>query len=615
MKELATGLALAAVLSACGGAGESGSAGSGGHSTSASGSATTGSAGAGSSSAGATGHATSSATGGSTTGATSGGPCGDSPLTLDGLVVSQPLQLSASTVAPGETLTGAFTLCNPTSADIALKGVDIAARPPGGTDPGGPYGDLSDGPALTVPAGQSRAIEAGRPITSSDALGLWYAYVTLVDQSGGYHGDSTLPDNKVTFTVVPVGGTTGTTGGASTSGSTSGGAGSGSGTGAPSGLHVINGATNGGGHLVDGASNVIQLHGVDRSGTEFSCTFQSGGDPDAGFPGFFDGLNDQAGVDNLLSWHVNAVRVPLNEDCWLGLNGLPVNDTAAHYQAAIEAFVNLLNRNGLIAIVDLHWVAPGNEITDGGQLPMADADHAPAFWASVAATFAGNSSVIFDLFNEPYLTDWTCWAQGGPASANCAKDKQGNAYAVAGMASLLKAVRSAGAQNVVLLGGLAYASDFSSWVSAVETLPTLAAPLNGLSLDNVAASWHAYDFNSAQSGCPSQYNGYNSTCNSGQVTADNSFVTDVLDAGFPVVIGELGISAFSAASEQPFSSGQLTELTGWLESVMTFMDAQGQGYVAWSWNTNTPPSLITDDATAAPTPEFGATYQAHLTQF
>ncbi len=64
------------------------------------------------------------------------------------------------------------------------------------------------------------------------------------------------------------------------------------------------------------------------------------------------------------------------------------------------------------------------------------------------------------------------------------------------MASLLHAVRNAGANNVVILGGLAYSSDFSQWVALVNTIPTLASRLNGLSIANVAASSHSYDFNS-----------------------------------------------------------------------------------------------------------------------
>jgi aryl-phospho-beta-D-glucosidase BglC (GH1 family) len=310
------------------------------------------------------------------------------------------------------------------------------------------------------------------------------------------------------------------------------------------------------------------------------------------------------------SWNINAVRVPMNEDCWLGINGVPSAYSGAAYQSALAAWVSLLTQNGMIVIVDLHWTAPGSTLAQS-QAPMADADHSPTFWSQVAKAFGSNGLVVFDLFNEPFITDWGCWTSGG----SCAQ-MNGTTYTVAGMAALLQAVRGAGANNVVILGGLSYSSDMSQWVSSVNQIPTLAAPLDGISIANVAASWHAYDFNSEQTGCPSQYNGYSAsqTCNSAQVTATNTSATTVLSAGFPIVIGETGISAYSASSAASFSATQITEIEGWLDGLFTWAEMEGQGYLAWSWNTDTPPVLVTD-YTGTPTADFGQTYQAHLAKF
>jgi hypothetical protein len=177
-------------------------------------------------------------------------------------------------------------------------------------------------------------------------------------------------------------------------------------------------------------------------------------------------------------------------------------------------------------------------------------------------------------------------------------------------------VRGAGAQNVVILGGLGYSSDMSQWVTSVNGIPSLPAPLDGIGIENVAASWHAYDFNSEQSGCPSQYNGYSTslTCNTAQVTAMNTSATSVLAAGFPLIIGESGISAYSASTAASFTATQITDLEGWYDNLLTWAEMQGQGYLAWSWNTDTPPVLLTD-YTGTPTQDFGVTYQAHLKQF
>ena len=349
------------------------------------------------------------------------------------------------------------------------------------------------------------------------------------------------------------------------------------------------------GHLVDGSGKIVQLHGADRSGTEDTCDYA----------GVFDTPVDQAAVDAMKSWKINSVRVPLNEDCWLGING--VTTGGATYQTAIKTYVDLLTSNGLIVILDLHWAAPGTQKAQG-QLGMADADHAPTFWTQVATAYRNVPTIIFDLFNEPFITDWDCWLTGGM----CAKDYANAAYNAVGMATLIKTVRATGAENVLILGGLAYSADFAQWVAKVKSIPTLPAPNDGIALTNIAASWHAYSSQSVKTMCPSQYNGYAAglTCVSGSQTAINYGIAGVLAAGFPVVMGEIGIDVY-ASSTGSYSAAQANMLTTWLESTLTYMDAQKQGYLAWDWNTSAPPLLLTSFDGSA-TPYFGSTYKAHL---
>jgi len=377
----------------------------------------------------------------------------------------------------------------------------------------------------------------------------------------------------------------------------------GSDAGVTPGLHVVMGSGGSPGHIVDGSGKTVHLHGADRSGTEYSCLYGS----------FFDGPADQTSIDTMKAWNINALRVPLNADCWLGINGAPAAYSGTNYQNAIQTWVNLITSNGFVAIVDLHWTAPGSYLAKS-QTPMADADHAPTFWSQVAKMFASNGSVIFDLFNEPYIMDWTCWTQGGMCAKWNGSSATGSSYQVAGMASLLQAVRTAGAENVVIMGGLGYSSDMSSWVTSVNSIPTLAAPLNGISIKNVAVSWHAYDFNSEQSQCPSQYNSYMGSCTTGEATATATSVTAVLSAGFPLIIGESGISAYNTSTAMPFSATQLTDLENWYDSLLTWADGQGQSYLAWTWNTDAPPELLADYS-GTPSPYFGVTYKMHLSAF
>src|SRR5262249_54872580 len=147
------------------------------------------------------------------------------------------------------------------------------------------------------------------------------------------------------------------------------------------GLHVS------GNTIRNGLNQVVRLLGVNRSGAEYACI--------QGW-GMFDGPMDAASVQAMLTWKINTVRIPLNEDCWLGINtsGLDPAYLDGNYRQAIIDYVNLVNSMGLIAILDLHWSAP-DTYKALGQANMPDADHSPAFWTWVANTFKDNSSVIF----------------------------------------------------------------------------------------------------------------------------------------------------------------------------------------------------------------------------
>src|SRR5215213_8255617 len=95
-----------------------------------------------------------------------------------------------------------------------------------------------------------------------------------------------------------------------------------------SGLHVV------GNQIRHGAGHPVRLLGVNRSGTEYACI--------QGW-GIFDGPADAASLQPIVAWRANAVRVPLNEDCWLAINGVPTAYSGANYQAAIASYVAALN--------------------------------------------------------------------------------------------------------------------------------------------------------------------------------------------------------------------------------------------------------------------------------
>src|SRR5437899_2934821 len=225
-----------------------------------------------------------------------------------------------------------------------------------------------------------------------------------------------------------------------------------------------------GNHFVDGAGRTVRLLGVNRSGTEYECMANNG---------FFDGPGDAASVAAMASWNIDAVRVPLNEDCWLGINGAPAAYSGTNYRNAIAGYVSRLHAAGMYAIVDLHWNAQGSLPADGrtGQgRQMADLDHSPAFWSSVASFFKNDHGVVFDLFNEPHDISWDCWLNG------CTTSDGTGTWQAAGMQTLLNAVRATGATNVVTLSANGWGGDIPQWLNYRPRDPA----------GQIAAGWHVY---------------------------------------------------------------------------------------------------------------------------
>jgi endoglucanase len=325
-----------------------------------------------------------------------------------------------------------------------------------------------------------------------------------------------------------------------------------------------------GNELVDGpgAGYPVALRGVNRSGLEYAC-IQGWGFFDSPHP---DQIDDPSMIAAMKSWNINVVRVPLNEDCWLGLH-TPAGFGGPAYRQIVASYVDALNAAHLYVILDLHFAGAGGSASPRatGQLPMADAAHAPAFWRSVAATFRSDHELIFDLFNEPYGISWSCWRNGCRIPATLGAP----AYQAAGMQSLVDAVRSTGASQPLLLGGLDWAGDLSGWKRYAPHDP----------LHQLVASEHNY--------------GGLSPCGSACQTA-----VLAVHRRNAVVFGELGETDCA---------------TGYIDRMMGFADRHGISYLGWAWDATAVggwtcaggPSLISSyDGT--PT-KFGAGLRDHLT--
>jgi endoglucanase len=282
------------------------------------------------------------------------------------------------------------------------------------------------------------------------------------------------------------------------------------------GLHVVDN------RLVDREGRTVRLLGVNRSGGEYACV---------GGHGFFAGPTGRRAIDAMRAWRINAVRVPLNEHCWLGINGAPSEYSRARYRRAIRAYVARLHRAGLYVVLDLHWNAPGRAEADSQQ-PMADLDHAPAFWSSVARAFKDDPAIVFDLYNEPHDITWKCWRDG------CRLD---DGWRTAGMQTLVDAVRSSGARQPIIATGISWGTDLSSWLDYRPDDPA----------NQLVAGLHFYDFASCTSvGC------WRTT-------------VDPVAREVPVVVTEIGEKECSGT---------------FLDRFMSWADSAEVSYLAWSWN-------------------------------
>jgi hypothetical protein len=356
---------------------------------------------------------------------------------------------------------------------------------------------------------------------------------------------------------------------------------------------------------VNGSGQEVVLRGANTEGTQYDCA-QSGA-------GFFNdptvsGTDFSTEIAAMKAWGINIVRVNLNEECWLGINGVPSTTSAVGsngynaYANEMGAYVTALNNAGIYAEVDLHLNAPGSElISDSGnddfQNPMPESNSV-TFWASVASYFASNHAVIFGVFNEPFPVNynsdgdtaagWGCDLNG--CTVNDCTDSTGNCsgtYAGVGMKALIDTIREYDTTTPLLVGGPDFAGDMDDWLATFYP--------GGVSIDPdnlLAASVHIY-FPSGNSPCSVTTN-VSSSCPSTGADA----ITQVA-ARTPVLVDEL--SDFSCSGNESTTSS----LTPFLQT-MDYVDlvtGDDIGWVGWAWTTSgCDPNMITSWTTGAPSP-------------
>jgi len=250
-------------------------------------------------------------------------------------------------------------------------------------------------------------------------------------------------------------------------------------------------------------------------------------------------------------WGANCLRLPVQEASWFGKNG------SAYKKRVNDVIVYAANR-GVYTVLDLHrYRAPRVEHLD--------------FWKDAATIYKNNPAVIFDLMNEPHGVSWEIWRNGGFVEEKTKKadedaflseeerlkNKQG--FESVGMQGLLEAVRSTGARNVIVAGGLDWAYDLSGILKGYALEDT--ADGNG-----IMYSTHVYPWK-------------------------RGWQKSFLDAAelYPILVGEVGADA----KKMDFMPHEIQEdWDTWVPSMLGVIQKYKLNWTAWCFHPSASPRML-----------------------
>lgn len=177
----------------------------------------------------------------------------------------------------------------------------------------------------------------------------------------------------------------------------------------------------------------------------------------------------------VVDWKANAVRLPVSGGFWFGRGkGKEGPNDAEAYRTMVDDAVKLAAGQGAYLILDLHEYGGPKE-------------SAVEFWKDAAARYANHPAVLFDLFNEPHGISWDLWQKGGEMEVTDKTTKAVSRVRVVGMQTLVETVRSTGARNIIVAGGLSHALNLSG---ILEGHALSDATGNGIMYATHFYNWH-----------------------------------------------------------------------------------------------------------------------------
>ncbi|MEZ0385559.1 MAG: cellulase family glycosylhydrolase, partial [Verrucomicrobium sp.] len=271
-------------------------------------------------------------------------------------------------------------------------------------------------------------------------------------------------------------------------------------------------------------------------------------------------------VVGIEQWKGNVIRLPIKDDYWFGKD---VDDGGASYRAVVDQAITLAANRGAYLVLDLHrYRAPRKEHLD--------------FWKDAAARYKDHPAVIFDLINEPHGVSWEVWRDGGFVEEK-RKDGDEDAFLTPeeklhnkhgfqspGMQAMLDAVRSTGAKNMVLVGGLDYAYELDGIVKGYG--------LKDESGNGIIYACHIYPWK-------------------------RNWQKMLLDAAaiHPILLGEVGADA-KKMDFMPHESQENAET--WVPAILGLIQKHRLNWTAWCFHPSASPRMLVD-WTYTPTPFWG----------
>jgi endoglucanase len=188
-------------------------------------------------------------------------------------------------------------------------------------------------------------------------------------------------------------------------------------------------------------------HGVDLSGAEFGGALPGTYGVDYMFP-------NNGEVDYYMSKGLTTFRIPF---MWERLQPQANGALESVYEGRLDALVNYITgKGGYVVLNPQNFARYYGQVIGSAAVPnsvFAD------FWSKVAAHYAGNPNVMFNLVNEPHDLPTEQWV----AAANAA---------IAG-------IRGAGATNVIIAPG-------NNWTGAYSWDQNFYGTANSVAMLNIA---------------------------------------------------------------------------------------------------------------------------------